>query len=493
MAIPAPQREVAQFLTTLSGAPPRETHISAIFVGQDTVWKLKKAVRMPFLDFTALEARHHYLSRELDLNKPAAPCIYRDIVPVARQPDGSLVLGGADAVDWVLRMARVPEDDFLDVIVARGRLTPALLRDLGDCVFALHARLPPITGWDSVASMHRIADGNLTSARAAALPEARISAWREAVGAEITRTADILRQRATHGAVRRCHGDLHLGNMCLWQGKPVAFDALEFDEDLATIDVGYDLAFLLMDVDLKAGRSAANQVMNRYIARGGDTGVLAPMQLFLSQRAFIRAHVFKATGDEAAAQRHLDAAEAYLRPGSRPRVIAIGGLQGTGKSTLARMLAPELGPAPGALVVRSDEVRKRLFGALPEQSLDAEAYTDRSNCRTNAAVVSQAAEAARQGHTVIVDSTFLAPGMRESLEQAVALSGIPFTGIWLEAPLPILEQRIRSRRNDASDATVAVLRKAAERGIGRGQWAGVDAARGVPIDAVRQLLALDRA
>jgi uncharacterized protein len=474
MTIPDEQSEAAAFLTRLAGTPSRETHISAVFIGDDTVWKLKKAIALSFLDFTTLEARHHFLCRERDLNKPAAPEIYRDVVAITRGQDGKLVLGEGDPLDWVLRMARVPDADFLDPIVATGRLTEALLDALGDCVFDYHARLPPVADWDSVASMHRIADGNAQAAIAAGLAEDRVCAWHDGLRREIEAQADRLTQRSKAGFVRRCHGDLHLGNLCLWNGKPVAFDALEFDEALATIDVAYDLAFLLMDLDLKAGRPAANRVLNRYLGRSGDTGLAALLRLFMSQRALIRAHVRQAQDDSAGGSRHLDAASAYLRPADQ-QVIAIGGLQGSGKTTLARKLAPHIGSSPGAVIIRSDETRKRLFHQRPEDRLPPDAYSDQANARVNATVIALAMETAATGHAVIVDSTFLEMTLRSTLETSCRSTAIPFTGIWLTAPLPVLEQRIRSRSNDASDATVAVLHKAAARGIDAGDWHSVDA------------------
>jgi hypothetical protein len=277
--------------------------------------------------------------------------------------------------------------------------------------------------------------------------------------------------------VRRCHGDLHLGNLCLWRGKPVPFDALEFDEDLATIDVGYDLGFLLMDLDQRVGRQAANRVMNRYVARTGDIA-LSGFPIFLSQRAMIRAHVLAAMKQDSAA--YLAAAQTYLEPVS-PMVVAIGGLQGTGKSTLARALAAGLGRAPGALIVRSDEIRKRLHGAEPEARLSPDAYTDAANAATNAAVIEQARLAATAGHAVIVDATFLDTTMRHDLAAAVE---VPFLGIWLTAPLPVLESRIASRSDDASDATVAVLHRSVQSDPGAGDWLAVDASDGAQVLAV---------
>jgi hypothetical protein len=482
LSIPAEQRAVAGFLADLAGAAPIETHISAVFVGRDTVWKLKKAVRLPFLDFSTAAAREHFLRRELELNKPAAPGIYRDVVAVSRRPDGSLGIGEGDPVDWVLRMAPVPAADFLDHVAGQGAdqgadqggLTPALLDRLGDCVARDHARLPPVRTWDSAGRMASITDGNAQSARQAGLPAETVQAWRDRCQALIAGLRPWLQQRAEDGFVRRCHGDLHLGNLCLWEGEPVAFDALEFDEAMATIDTGYDLAFLLMDLDQRVGRPAANRVMNRYVGRTGDAGMVAGLPLFLSQRAMIRAHVLAATGKPEVGQSRLDAALDYAAP-LPVGVLAIGGLQGTGKSTLARALAPDLGAAPGALILRSDELRKRLWGKAPEDHLPQEAYAPEANDRLNAALIESAVTAGRSRHAVIVDSTFLHPPMARTLEDALRRAGVSFTGLWLEAPLAVLEQRVAARQGDASDATVAVLREAAARARPPEGWCRIDA------------------
>ena len=172
MTAPPEQAEAVAFLRQLAGSEPLETHISLVFVGADTVWKLKKAVRLAFLDFTPLEARRRFILRELELNRGAASGLYRDVVPVVRRPDGTLGLGEAEegpAIDWVLRMARVPAEDFLDTVAAAGGLTPELLDELGDAVAAFHCRLPPLTETDPVAAMRHVAEGNAQSAHDAGL------------------------------------------------------------------------------------------------------------------------------------------------------------------------------------------------------------------------------------------------------------------------------------------------------------------------------------
>ena len=439
------QAEARALLQRLAGQPAEETQISAVFVGADTVWKLKRAVRLAFLDFTALDARRGFLERELELNGPAAPGLYHSVLPITRGPGGIELGGKGEVVDWVLQMARIPPDDFMLARVAAG-LPDGLLDALGDMVAADHARRPPSDGHDP-GHPGKNARGNARAAVAAGLPPDTVAEWLLAAEQALDAITPLLAERARAGKLRRAHGDLHLGNICLWQGAPCPFDAIEFDEAMATIDLGYDLAFLLMDLDQRAGRRAANRVLNRYVARTGDAGLVRLLPPFLSRRAMVRAHV---TGTAAL----LQAALAYLRP-APGQVVAIGGLPGTGKSTLARALAPSLGAAPGALVLRSDEIRKRLHGVAPEQRLGRDAYTPEANTRTDAALLEGVRAAAEHG--VIADASFLSSALRA----AVAGCGAPFTGIWLEAPLPELERRVAARTGDASDATTAVLHRLA--------------------------------
>ena len=342
MAIPPSQAATAALLHALAGAPPVETHISAVFLGADTVWKLRKAVRFPFVDFTPLAERHRTALRELELNSAAAPGLYRDVVPVVRRSDGALALGGeGEAVDWVVRMARVPAEDFLERRLAGG-LTPDMLDALADSVAAWHAGLAPVAR-DPAAAMVKVAEGNARDAVAAGLPPAQVQTWRAEVLAALAARAAWLEGRGARGFVRRAHGDLHLGNICLWQGRPVPFDALEFDEDMATIDLGYDLAFLLMDLDVRAGREAANRVLNRYVARTGDWQLVTGLPVFLSLRAMVRAHV------EATRGRHAEFG-ALFRGRARLSAPAAPGGGGGGRAARQRQVHPC--PRAGAVARR---------------------------------------------------------------------------------------------------------------------------------------------
>jgi uncharacterized protein len=495
MTVPAEQADVVRFLRGLARSEPLETHISLVFIGADTVWKLKKAVRLTFLDFTPLDARRRFAQRELELNAPAAPGLYRDVVAVVRRADGTLGFGGPDerpVVDWVLRMAPVPADDFLDAIAAAGGLTPSLLDALGDAVAAFHRGLPPAIGVDAAAAMRHVTRGNAQSALDAGLPETAVQAWQTRILEALDGIAPWLAQRSRDGFVRRAHGDLHLGNLCLWQGRPVPFDALEFDEAMATIDLGYDLAFLLMDLDQRVSRTAANRVLNRYVARTGDAGLTRGLLVFVSLRAMVRAHVEAKRGNAGTGAHYLSAAAGYLQP-KPPLVLAIGGLPASGKSTLARALAPELGNAPGALVLRSDEIRKRQHGAAPEERLPQSAYSDAASEAVFTELAAMVGETASGGHGVIADATFIDRRHRTMIEAAARAVGIPFLGIWLEAPLAELERRVAARERDASDATITVLRAASRRNPQASDWVEIDAtemstAQDHARDAVRAML-----
>ena len=380
MTAPPEQAEVVAFLRGLAGSEPLETHISLVFVGADTVWKLKKAVRLAFLDFTALEARRRFALRELELNRAGGA----RAVPRCRA-------GGAargrhaglrrqrrrKAIDWVLRMARVPAGDFLDAVAAAGGLTPELLDALGDAVAAFHRGLAPATGIDAVAAMRRVVEGNARSARDAGLAEDAVQAWQTRILAALDGIAPWLARRARDGFVRRAHGDLHLGNLCLWQRPAGAVRCAGIRRG-----DGDDRPWLRSRVPADGSRPAR-------LAGGGEPRA-EPLRRAHRRRRADRADCrcscrcvrwsarmsrrSAATADIAA--RYLARGRGLSSARSRPIVLAIGGLPGSGKSTLARALAPDLGNAPGALVLRSDEIRKRQHGVAPEQRLPQSAYSD---------------------------------------------------------------------------------------------------------------------
>jgi uncharacterized protein len=283
---------------------------------------------------------------------------------------------------------------------------------------------------------------------------------------------------------------------------PVPFDALEFSEALATIDVLYDLAFLLMDLDVRGDRQAANAVLNAYVAFepvGGEIEGLACLPLFLACRAGVRAVVAMARTEQleereqaalrAEIRRNAALAGAYLAP-ARPILIAIGGLSGTGKSTLASALAAHVGSAPGALHVRSDVERKRLFGVPETQRLERQHYRIGTAQRVYSIVEDKARRALDAGHPVIVDAVFAKEDERVAIETIAREAGCEFVGLWLAAPAATLIARVETRRGDASDADRRVVREQLGYDLGNIAWTQVDAA-GTPeksLADVRQAL-----
>ncbi|MBI0538878.1 hypothetical protein D9599_25325 [Roseomonas sp. KE2513] len=476
MTIPAAQAPAASLLARLTGAErPVETHISAVFVGHQRVLKLRKAVSLGFLDFSLPAARRRFAERELVLNAPAAPGLYRAVHGIPAEGDRLIAPDDPAAVEWAVEMAPVPANAFLDAVADRGGIDEAMADALGDAVVALRGTYPPGDAGDVVRAMDAVLRGNARAALASGLDRARVIAWRRAAGRTLRTVAPVLRARAAEGRVRRCHGDLHLGNLVLWRGRPTAFDALEFDEELATIDTGYDLAFLIADLLRRCGRAAACRVLARAVAVGDDAGLVAALPLWLSTRAMIRAHCLaRMEGQGEGANAFLGDAEGYLRPPAA-RLIAVGGLPGTGKTRLGRALAPRFGAAPGALHLRTDEIRKRLAGLPPETHLPPEAYTAAASDAVHAALFKEAGAALSGGHSVIADAAFLDPARRNGIEAVARECGVPFAGFWLEAPIEVLRARVEARRGDASDATREVLDYAASKPVGRLGWARLDA------------------
>jgi predicted kinase len=296
----------------------------------------------------------------------------------------------------------------------------------------------------------------------------------------LVRLAPLVEARRAAGMVRSCHGDLHLANICLWDGRPTLFDAIEFNEDFACIDVFYDIAFLAMDLAARDLGQVASWVLNRYLERTDDLEGLATLPLFLSLRAAIRAHVSAAImhcgGGEplrAAARDYMARAQAYLHP-PPPRLLAVGGLSGSGKSRLARDLSPFIGAAPGAVVLRTDVLRKRLMGVSPETRLPEDAYGGDMTQRTYRRLADDIERAVRAGHSVIADAVFGRAEQRDALEAVARRLGIPFQGFWLETEPDIMRERITTRRNNASDATVAVLDQQLSYDVGPVAWHRVD-------------------
>ncbi len=468
-----------------------DTHGAVVFLAGPDVYKVKRAVRFPFMDFSTLEKRRAACENEILVNRDNAPDLYLGTLPIRRDAQ-RLALGGTagDIVEWVVHLARFDEEKTLDRLAERGALDLAIAAKLAEIMAAAHAHAPRGAGGETQIFRGRLEDTiEGLSAAADVFPRAAVAALRERFTAASKACESLLLLREARGKVRRCHGDAHLRNIVLYQGKPVLFDAIEFDDSMATVDILYDLAFVLMDLWQRDLHTHANLLFNRYLWRAAEVEQelegLAALALFLALRAAIRARVTAALGRLEAgagevrareARRFFAAAEDFLLP-RQARLIAIGGFSGSGKSTLAQALGANIGRPPGAVHLRSDIERKRLLGVSETDRLPREAYQPEITARVYARLRELAAVALHAGHSVIVDAVNARREERDALGELAARAHVQFSGLWLDAPTETLMARVDARGNDASDATASVVGEQAARDLGRLDWMRLDSSR----------------
>jgi aminoglycoside phosphotransferase family enzyme/predicted kinase len=466
-----------------------ETHASIVFLAGTRAYKLKRAVRFDYLDFSTPERRRAMCEAERRLNQRTAPTLYRGVVAVTQESDGSYALGGRGTpVEWVVEMNRFPQDALFDRLASVGGLGLELMPPLAAAIADFHKSADPRPDHGGKAGMSWVIEGNAAGFAEfgkSSLDPSTACRVTDYASRELERRAEALERRRETGFVRQCHGDLHLRNIVLLDGRPTLFDGVEFNDEIACTDVLYDLAFLLMDLWRRRLPRHANGVWNRYLVEMADFDGLSLLPLFLSCRAAVRAKTTATAADlqqdgqrrselVALASEYLTMAERLLHPPA-PCLMAVGGFSGSGKSTLALGLAPWLGAVPGAVVLRSDETRKRLCGVPLVQRLGPDGYSSQVSERVYSHLTEQAARVLRGGHSVIVDAVYADPSDRCAITRMAEAASVPFIGLWLDAPESVLIGRTVQRQNDASDADAAVVRMQRARDTGDIGWTRLDA------------------
>ncbi len=471
-----------------------DTHAAIVFLAGPIAYKINRAVKYPFLDFSSLEKRRIACEREVEVNQANAPQIYDRAVAITRRGDGGLeFVGDGEVVEWAVRMNRFDETKTLDKVIETSPLSDFLVDALARAFVEAHARAPVRDGTAWIDDLFQYVEQN---AEAFAqhddlYPASKAQALIEKSKSAYETIRPLLERRGVAGHIRHCHGDAHLGNIVLIDDQPVLFDAIEFDDVIATSDVLYDLAFLLMDLWERGHKREANRILNRYLAASDcpdHYDGLSAMPFFLMMRSAIRSKVTASRREfyagakrddlEARALTYFNAAVRFLEE-DEPVLIAVGGLSGTGKTTVAARIAANIGKAPGAVILRSDIMRKRLAGVGEFERLPDSAYTRRSSDDVYRLISEASARILNSGHSVVADAAFADPAERETVSRVAEDNRLRFIGLWLDAPTEVLMARVDKRRGDASDADRAVVLRQSKYELGEITWNRIDASGSV--------------
>jgi aminoglycoside phosphotransferase family enzyme/predicted kinase len=445
-----------------------ETHISWVILTGELAYKIKRPVRYDFIDLTRAERREFLCREELRLNQRFAPELYLEVCEV-REQDGCLRIGGpGTTIEHAVRMRQFRREDELDRLLAAGRITPTELADFGTSLAGIHGRLPvrsPDTPWGQPETVRRLVLENLEQCERASekIRASALTGLRQALQARLSSLAQCMRTRAEAGFVRECHGDLHSRNIVRQAARLLAFDCLEYEVAFRWIDVADEIAFLTMDLQAQGHVLHAHAFLNGYLGASGDYEACRVLNLYRAHRALIRAKVMAlsaASADATPASSYLEVARGAVAE-TRPRLVLMSGLSGSGKSFLASRLAPII----GAIHLRSDMERKRLAGlsalARSASPVGGGLYSRERTEAVHERLALAAEHVLAGGYTALVDATFMLRGERARFARLAAGLGADVTVIQCVAPLDVLRRRLEQRRQrgtDPSEADLDVLR-----------------------------------
>ncbi len=447
-----------------------QTHISYVFLTGDYVYKLKKPANYGFLDFSTLEKREHFCHEELRLNQRGAAELYLDVLPIVQTGEKFILGGTGEAVDYVVKMRQFPQETLLSAMYDRGELTKQHLIDLAKVLAAFHKAAPTndyILSFGEVAQIRQAIDENYDQTVGyigVAQTQAQFDETKAYTDKLFAEKAAIFRSRVEHRFIRECHGDLHLRNICYWNGKILLFDCIEFNEPFRFVDTMYDVAFFAMDLDARNRTDLSNLFLNTYFEQTGDWEGLQVLPLYLSRQAYVRAKVTSfLLGDpsipEAVKQESLITASRYYRLAweytqqKQGKIVLMSGLSGSGKSTIAQKLARE----SGAIQIRSDAVRKHLGGIALDAKGDDSLYSAEMTQKTYDRLLNLGVMLASQGYTVILDAKYDRQALRAPVIEQAQAQGIAIEIRYCEAPEAVLRDRLSQRQGDISDADLDVL------------------------------------
>ncbi len=452
-----------------------ETHISWVLLTGDYVYKIKKPVNFGFLDFSTLEQRRQFCEAEVALNQRSAPELYLGVLPLTGSAEAPQVGGVGEPFEYAIRMRQFPQDKLLSALQERGELELAQVQQLAEVLADFHGRIeaaaadspwgtPEAANAPVVQNFEQILPFLQTEAQKAQL--ARLQGWAEQQFASLE---SVIAARKAAGFVKPCHGDLHLGNITLMDGRVTLFDCIEFNESFRWTDTMADLGFLLMDLDARGQERCAHRLLNRYLEVSGDYAGLEVLDFYKAYRAMVRAKIAlfslqpeqQSAAEQAALwqqyQQYADLAERYTEV-RRPLLAVTFGVSGSGKTTATQQLVDQL----GLIRVRSDIERKRLFGLgeQAESAGQADIYTADASERTYQRLQMLAAQMLGYGYPVVLDATYLKRSERAATAEVAKVQGCARVILQLQASLEHIRAWIAERQQagqDASEADVAIM------------------------------------
>lgn len=448
-----------------------QTHISYVFLTGEYAYKIKKAVNFGFLDFSSLEQRRHFCHEEVRLNQRGAGEIYLEVLPISEVGDRFILEDESNPVEYVLKMHQFIEDDSFVSLFEQGKLTPELIAELGKFVAKFHqtaATNDYILAFGKVENVRQAFDENYQQT-AGYIGRAQTDSQFTETQAYTdnffaTRTA-LFEQRITQKWIKECHGDLHLRNIAFWKDQVLLFDCIEFNEPFRFVDVMYDIAFAVMDLDARSRSDLGNIFLNTYVEQTGDWEGLQLLPLYLSRQAYVRAKVtsfllddpnIPAADKEQAAKvaaNYYYLAWKYTQVPAVGKIVVMAGLSGSGKSTVGRYIAK----TDQAIHLRSDAVRKHLGGVALDQKGGADLYTPAMTQKTYDRLLELGLLLANQGFTVVLDAKFDQQALRAPVIAAAQKENIPLHIYHCTAPLEVLVDRLNNRVGDVADATADLL------------------------------------
>jgi aminoglycoside phosphotransferase family enzyme/predicted kinase len=435
----------------------KETHISHVFLTDDLVYKVKKAVRFSFLDYSTLGKRRHFLNEELRLNRRLAPSVYLAVMPISFDATGWRLGGWSAPAEYTLVMRRLPDRRMLPFLLDSGQLTAEMMRALAEILAPFHGGAVPVkknAGFDYPSNVQKEWAENLADLQpffGTWIEEAGFAALQK-FGAEfIDRHRDLFIRRIKDGWIRDVHGDLHCEHICFAPEGIQIFDCIEFSPQLRCCDLASEIGFLLMDLEVRGGGTFVAPFLTRYLELLQDPALRVLLPFYQCYRALVRGKVeaLRSTGADSQGSRYFRYALRFTWSSLKPFLVVVCGLTGSGKSTLAR----ELGERLGLPVINSDSVRKAIAGKLGRQVVpfNEGIYSVNMTEKTYAKIVREAEKQTLEGKGAILDATFGQKKHREMIVRLAKKHKVPLLLIHCSASEAITQQRLDRRALEGKD------------------------------------------